>query len=151
MELFLFILDGKPGYRRTLSEAQSCLEDHFHDDRSISAVQWGDDGDERYGAYLWNTGTGWDEAAPHSGQIIWPVTVAEQEVVTERTRDVALFGEGTAELTLTIRTDRHKAQMSEIISGSAWHEVGLRAFMITKFATNAAQALSSHWTNKEST
>lgn len=152
MELFLFIVDGKPGFRLDLSDAQACLEDHLLDDRSISQVQWGDEGDERYGAYLWKTSLGFDERAPHSGQVIWPVTVPEQAVVADpAVRDTSPFLSGSAELTLTVRTDRGKTQVSQTLSAEMWSETGLRAYVMAGFATNAAAAISMHFADKEST
>lgn len=146
MELFLFIIKDRPGYRRTLHEAQACLEDHLLEDRALNQVQWGDEGDEQYGAYLWDSHVGWDTPAPHSGQLIWPITVPEP-----KTRGLdPLFPMG-AEMVLTVTTMTEKHQVIECVTESVWRAEEFRPHIITHFAAQAGQTLASNWTSKEPT
>lgn len=151
MELFLFIIKDKPGYRRSLHEAQAVLEDHFYD-RGYNGVQWGDDGDERYGAWLADaTGLYPDPNEPESrwsGQLIWPVTVPDQPV--EQSHDL-LNGDG-AEFTLQVVSPSGKESITRRVTHEDWNHNRMgRGLMVTSFAVEAANSLNHHWSQKEST
>lgn len=141
MQIFLFIIDGVPGYRFTLAEAQAVLEDHLIEKHNLSEVQWGDDGDARYGAYLWGFS---GENADHSGQIIWP------QALTRKERNPAL-DPGDVEMSLTIRTAEEKSDLTRYIPGFTWEDPLLRAAAIRDFGRSAGLALADHWTTKERT
>lgn len=145
MQIFLFVIDGKPGYRPSLHEAQACLEDHLIDAQNLSEVQWGDVGDDRYGAYLWAYGGNFDEAAPHTGQIIWPITV---ELPVEKLDPLM---PGGAELVMTVLTDNGKNQIIERVSREVWDEARIRPHIVMHFASRAGRTLGDHWIKKEST
>jgi hypothetical protein len=155
MQIFLFIIDGKPGLRLDLHEAQAALEDRLRNDRDVSDVWWDDDSPYEARKYLYGS-SHTDTAALEyhevdfetTGQLIWPVTLADGEHKRDRAGRPP-FGE--AELTLTIVSGQYKEQVVRIIPEADWSEDRLRPHIVTSFAVNAGQALADRVTLKERT
>lgn len=150
MELFLFIIKDRPGYRRTLHEAQACLEDHLYD-KGYDDVRWGDEGDEQYGAWLWAPqGLSSDpyEPATWSEQIIWAVNVPDPEPKTPAVDPLFPVG---AEMVMTVKTLTGSHQIVECVTEDVWNEERIRPHIVTQFAVRAGQTLADNWTTKEPT
>lgn len=154
MELFLFIIGNRPGYRRTLHEAQAVLEDHLRDQQGISDVWWDDE--EPYWARTYLYGSSHSDTAVDDApvdfettdQLIWPITIPALEPKV-KTLD-PLFPMG-AEMVLTVTTMTEKHQVVECVTESEWCKEEFRPYIITHFAAQAGQTLASNWTSKEST
>lgn len=154
MKIFLFTIDGKPGFRHTLHEAQAVLEEHLRDVRDISDVWWDDE--HPYEARKYMYGSSHSDTAVEDAevdfettdQLIWPVTLADGEHERRQNR---ILPWGGAELCLTVRTDRHKEQLVRVIPEKDWSEDRLRPHIVLNFAVNAGQALADHLTSKERT
>lgn len=144
MTLYAFIIDGVPGFRTTLDEAQAAVEDHYVD-RGYSSLEWGEHGDERYGAYLWDCGIDMDEVMPHEPQLIWPVDgVGPEQDVSEDHSGLGPSELCEAELTLTVRTHTGKTEFLRCYGATDWNEDRLRPHLITTFAARAGLYLSKH-------
>jgi len=159
MKIFLFVIEGTPGYRLSLAEAQACLEDHLRDRRDVSDVWWDDENPYEARVYLYgashsdyeaDVAAGVDPNADWetTGQLIWPVTLPDSGH-TRKQEEVLPFG--GAELSLTIRTDHHKEDFLRVIPDLTWSDNTLRPLITMNFAVNAAQALIDRWTSKERT
>lgn len=157
MQIFLFIVNGKPGYRLTLEAAQACLEDHLRSRRDITDVWWDDESPYEARTYLYGASHSDFEAEGYDAeiswettdQLIWPVMLSP-EVKSAAEKLDSLFPSG-AEMIMSIKTDKGKCQFVRHIPLGPWAEKWMRPRLITDFATEAGQSLAAHWTNEEST
>jgi hypothetical protein len=157
MQIFLFVIDGKPGYRTTLAEAQACLEDHLRDRRDVSDVWWDDERPHEARLYYYGAshsdyeadlaaGNDPDASWETTDQLIWPVHLSEgMRPMPPEPR----LSCGGAELTLMVKTIRHKEQVVRIIPEKDWSDVRLRPHVVRSFAVDAGQVLADHLTSKE--
>lgn len=157
MKIYLFVLDGKPGYRCSVEEAQAVLEDHLRDRRDVSDVWWDDENPYEARVYMYGSSHsdyGLDPEDPYkdlnfetTDQIIWPVTIPEDEC-----KPVQRNPFGGAELTLTVRVDGRCDQIIRSIPETDWNESRIpRSFLLLNFAAEAGQAMVDHWKSKERT
>ncbi len=145
MTLYAFILNGVPAFRETLEEAQSAIEDSYLD-RGYDHLQWGTEGDKRFGAYLWGFGFGEPgNPAPYEPKLIWEWKgVGRSADVSESADRLNPMEVGGAELTLTIRTRAKKVQFLRCYSEAEWDEDRLRPHLVTTFATRAGIDLADY-------
>lgn len=147
MTLYAFILDGVPGYRTTLEQAQAAVEEHYID-KGYSHLEWGKDGGERYGAHLWDDNAGWDQPAPHEPRLIWPWdNVGPSTDVSTSTEGHAGLGPlelCEAELIMTVRTRKGKTEFLRCYGETDWNEDRIRPHLVTTFAVHAGNELAKH-------
>ena len=147
MEIFMFVMNDEPHFRKTLAEAQAALEDYHIDEKGYAGVQWGDEGNDQYGAWLTfeYAMNPEDPDVKWSGQIIWPT-----EVDTALDRDVRLspFDFCAAQMSLSVTTAEGKKQIMNAVSEADWNDLRLRPHLITGFAMKAGQSLADHWTRE---
>lgn len=144
MTLYAFVINGTPGYRATLEEAQAAIEDHFID-RGYSHLEWGKDGDERYGAYLWDDSAGWDQPAPHEPRLIWPwANVGLSLDVSQDHSGLGPLELCSAEIAMTVRTRQGKTEFLRCYPEAEWDDDRLRPHLITTFAVRAGNELAKH-------
>lgn len=147
MQLFLFVVNGTPGYRTSLSDAQACLEEHLRDLSDVSDVWW-DDHDPLY-ARKYMYGSSHEETAVEDAevnfetteQLIWPVEVPELPEQPAKEDRYSLFP-GGAEMTMSVVTGTGKIQMIRRVPETDWSEDRLKPHLITTFAVRAGRALA---------
>jgi hypothetical protein len=142
MTLYAFVIGGVPGFRTTLDAAQGAVEDHYVD-RGYSHLEWGEQGGEQYGAYIWEFGG--EEPAPYESQLIWPWDGAgPADDASEDHSGLGPLELCEAELTMTVRTRTSKTQFVRCYGAQDWNEDRLRPHLITTFATRAGLDLAKH-------
>lgn len=144
MTLYAFVINGEPKVRDTLEAAQAAVEDHYID-RGYSHLEWGEEGDDRFGAYLWGFGLGWNEPAPREDRLIWELkNVGPSTEVSQEHSGLGPMELCAAELTMTVRTRTGKTEFLRCYSAEDWEEDRLRPHLITTFAVRAGNELAQH-------
>jgi hypothetical protein len=156
MQIFLYIVDGKPNFRRSLAEAQAVLEDHLRDLRDVTDVWWDDDSPYEARKYMYGASHSDFEADGYDAeidwetteQIIWPVELGDGEPSVD---PVPFVLGGGVIMDLTWRTERGRYSFTRTVPLAEMTEERLRPHIITSFAMSASQALADLWTSKERT
>jgi len=154
MEIFLFVIDGRPGMRLSLHEAQACLEENLRDQRDVSDIWWDDESPYEARRYLYgssHTDTALDDEAEvdfeTTDQIIWPVILE----VDNPGKPLGPLEFGGVEMIMEVRTRTEKHQIIEAVTESVWSESRIRPHVVSHFAAWAGMALADHWIKKERT
>jgi hypothetical protein len=157
MQIYLFVIDGRPSFRTELHHAQAVLEDHLLTKRDVSDVWWDDNCPYEARMYLYGSSHsdyGRDPEDPYkdldfetTDQIIWPVTIPGSKIEAEQLDPDFLGG---AELQFEVKTRVGRDTLVRTVPPDEWSNKNLRPHIISLFAMNAGQALADRWTSKES-
>jgi hypothetical protein len=156
MRLYLFVIDGKPGFRTELHQAQACLEDHLRDRRDVSDVWWDDERPETARLYLYDgthvtymgTPEGEDSEISYEeiGPLIFPVEVAF--LGTNPVLDP--LGPLGARLTLSVQTETGTETVTRAVPEGEWPVKGhARGTLLGSFAVETAFAMGIRWSTQE--
>lgn len=156
MKIYLFAINGRPGFRTDWRDAQAALEEHMRDHPDVSDIYWGDEGEERWRAVRYFYGSSHSDISanpeddPYRGvdfettdQLIWEVEVpVEPEQPNHALRH---FGVG-AEIELSIRTPEGTTTVNRRVPKPVWDASPLdRGQILMSFASMNAIQIATRW------
>jgi len=162
MKIYLFTVNGKPGFRTDWRSAQAVLEEHLRDRRDVSDVWWGDEGEERWYARTYLYGSSHSDISanpaddPYRGlnfettdQLIWEAEVpSEDSPEPPLTRDPMFPGVG-AVFELTVRSGEGKISATHVVPTPEWEGPHwMRGHALWKFVTENALNIGIQWSKR---
>ena len=163
MKIYLFTINGRPGFRTDWRDAQACLEDHLRDRRDVTDVYWGDEGDERWYARVYLYGSSHSDISanpeddPYLGvnfettdQLVWEMEVpSPDEPEVPVMMDPMMPGIG-ARLERKVITKNRKESVTEVVPQAEW-EVNpewQRGHILWAFVTKNALEFGMRWSRE---
>lgn len=162
MKIYLFIINGRPGFRTDWRDAQACLEEHLRDQRDVSDVWWEDEGEDRWYArkYLYGSShsdiSGNPEDDPYLGvnfettdRLIWEAEVPDPAAEKPLSLDPLLPSVG-AIFELTIRSKDGKESATHVVSTPEWEGPHwMRGHALWRFVSETALNIGIRWSQKD--
>lgn len=161
MLIYLFTIDGKPGFRTELHMAQAALEDKLRDRRDVSDVWWNDKNPYIPRVYLYGGSHSDYEANEAAGvdamegnisweeedQLIFPVEVGE---VAPPAASLDQLGPVIVQLSTTVSSREGTRTITRGFSESNWPtDAKGKADRLKSFNRDVEWALINEWINKE--
>lgn len=156
MQIFLFVIDGKPGFRTELVPAQACLEGHLQERRDVSEVWWDDEYPYQARLYLYDGAShrafmaipeGENETICYetTDQLIFPVEIGD---VTTGRGHLDILDPGAAHLSLSVVTETGTEEVTRVVP--QWPTVvARRTALLASFAWDTASAMAGRWADQE--